>query len=559
MPIFDLILAAIPEALGGVFAAGLLGLLAYLINQWQKNKRAKPKNILHNLPRREYAEFIGRDDEFQEVIDGLINRSYLISIDGIGGVGKSTLALEIGYQYLNHQIIYQSKKLKKQHYYNAIIWASAKRLSLRQNGILMREQEIQTLHDILNAILITLKKDDALNNNIAKKREIVRRELAQQRVLLIIDNLETIEDDQLIEFLRELPEPTKALLTTRHRISETKIIHLEGLTHKDAYQLATAKAQQFNIELTENDLERLYIRTGGVPLAIVWTVAKMEDTGVAEAITSLHIDDTSIIAEFCFLEVIESIRKKEAYHTLLALSLFNEKASKEALAFVTGFPQSLCNNTLIELEHLSLINKTPHHYWMLPLTKEFVHAQLQNPENAALRKKLEHQYADYYNYIKIGSVEKAQRNIKAIHFALDLNSLLVWNNEISDYLEANYKAIERGIEITRIFYLRKATTFLSEETQNKIAAIIKAQRENGVNIKILWEEDLHGETISAPPDMIIFDEQEVHVHIGSGGWYTEFEIFTEAKAVHLWLENFYALENLSINWEEFQKIKNTIK
>ncbi len=559
MPILELILAAIPEALGGILAAGLLGLLAYLVGYWQKNKRADPQHILHNLPRREYAQFIGRDAEFQEVVAGLVSRAYLISIDGIGGIGKSALALEVAYQYLNHSVTHKGKKLKKQHYYNAIIWTSAKRFSLRRDGILVREQEIQNLHDILNAILITLKKDDALDNSVAKKREIARRALADQRVLLIVDNMETIEDEQLSEFLRELPEPTKAIITTRHRISETKIVHLEGLPRKDAYQLAVSKAKDFAITLNENELERLYIRAGGVPLAIVWTVAKMEEVGIAAAITSLHIDDTSIIAEFCFLEVIESIQRKEAYHTLLALSLFNKKATKEALAFVTGFPQSLCNNTLIELEHLSLINKTPNHYWMLPLTKEFVIAQLQKPKNVSLRKKLEHRYADYYNYIKIMAVDKTRRNIKAVHFALDLNALLVWNNEISDYLNANYQAIARGVEITRIFYLRKETTFISTEIYEKISAIIQAQKENGVNVKILWEEDLRNEEIGAPPDMIIFDESEVHVHIGSGGWYTEFEIFTDAKAIHLWLEKFYALEKLALNWDEFQRIQNALQ
>mgnify|MGYP002639676010 CR=1 FL=1 len=559
MRVFDLIMAAIPEALGGVFATGLLGLLAYLLNRWQRNKRAAPQRILHNLPRREYTKFIGREKEFEEVINGLVSRAYLISIDGIGGIGKSTLALEVGYQYLNHQVVYQGKKLKKKHYYDAIIWTSARRFSLRKDGILMREQEIQNLHDILNAILITLKKDNALDNSLAKKREIARRALAEHRALLIIDNLETIEDDQLLEFLRELPEPTKALLTTRHRISETKIVHLEGLTRAASFKLAQAKAEELNLALKPEALERLFIRTGGVPLAIVWTIAKMEDVGINDAITSLHIDDTSIIAEFCFLEVVESIRKKEAYHTLLALSLFAQKANREALAFITEFPQALCNNTLIELEHFSLINKTPHNYWMLPLTKEFAIAQLQRPENAALRKKLQHRYADYYNYTKIVAVDKAKKSINAIHFALDLNALLVWNNEISDYLEANYQAIARGVEITRIFYLRKATTFISEEAREKISKIIQAQRENGVKTKILWEDDLIKNQVTAPPDMIIFDEQEIHVHIGSGGWYTEFDIFTEVKAVNLWLGKFHALEKLAISWDEFQKLKNTIK
>ena len=545
----NIIIEALPEALGGIITASLLGLLAYLINNWRSNRPIKPSSILHNLPRPDYIEFIGRHNEFQKVIDGLTGRSYLISIDGIGGVGKSALALEVGHQLLLHKVISNGKKLEKEHYYNAIIWVSAKTSSLRKDGIITRVQEVQTLQDILNAILITLEKDRNLNKSLNEKRELVRRELAKQRVLLIIDNLETIDDEQLLEFLRELPEPTKAVITTRHQISETYSIHLPGLTKLDAFALARTEAKQQGEILDQEHLERLYTRTGGVPLAIVWSIAQMKERGVDAAITSLHIDDSSYIAEFCFLDVVDSIKKKQSYHTLLALSLFSDKANRNALSYVTGFPQSLCNNTLIELERLSLINKTSSRFWMLPLTKEFVITELNQPENTALQEKLKHQYADYYNHEKIKAVGKAKSTIQAIHFALDLEALFVWDDEISDYLRANYKAIDESVDITRIFYMSKSTSMKNNEIVPRVAQILKAQQNYGISVKILWKEKLDELNIPTPPDMIIFDKAEVHVHIGSGGWYTDFEIFHDDKTTKTWLENFYLLEKYSVIWK----------
>ncbi len=549
MSFFQLIQQALPEALGGIMATALLATAAFFYNHRRGNQLNKEKGILHNLPRREYTKLIGREEEFQKIIDALTGRPYLISIDGLGGIGKSTLALEIGYQFLNRQVVSHGKKLAKKHYYDAIIWVSAKRYTLRKDGIITRAQKVQTLQDILDIILITLKKERDVEQTISQKKELARRELRKNHVLLIIDNLETIDDEQLLEFLRELPEPTKALLTTRYHTSETTNIHLAGLPKKDSYILAKTKAEQRDIFLNEKQLERLYTRTGGVPLAIVWTIAKMEDVAIDEAITSLRIDDTSYIAEFCFTEVVESIKKKQSYHTLLALSLFSNKASKEALSYITDFPQSLCNNTLLELERLSLINKTSHqNFWMLPLTKEFVLAQLESPENTKLQEKLKHQYASYYNYEKIRAVKNTKNTIQAIHLALDIKSLLVWNDEISDYLEENYKAIDRGISITRIFYMRKNAVMDKGKLNSKVEEVLASQQNYNISVKILWEEELDKLNIPYPPDMIIFDREEVHVHIGSGGWYTDFEIFLDNKSANPWIKKFDILEKHAILW-----------
>jgi hypothetical protein len=46
----------------------------------------------HNLPRREYLDFIGRDREMASLLEKLSpqDRTWLVVIDGIGGVGPST-------------------------------------------------------------------------------------------------------------------------------------------------------------------------------------------------------------------------------------------------------------------------------------------------------------------------------------------------------------------------------------------------------------------------------------------------------------------------------------
>jgi hypothetical protein len=57
----------------------------------------------HNLPPRDYECFVGRQQELEEVRRLLLpypkSRHHLVTIDGIGGIGKSALALETAYTF----------------------------------------------------------------------------------------------------------------------------------------------------------------------------------------------------------------------------------------------------------------------------------------------------------------------------------------------------------------------------------------------------------------------------------------------------------------------------
>jgi hypothetical protein len=64
----------------------------------------------------------------------------------------------------------------------------------------------------------------------------------------------------------------------------------------------------------------------------------------------------------------------------------------------------------------------------------------------------------------------------------------------------------------------------------------------------LWKEELDKENLPYPPDMIIFDQQEIHIHEGSGGWYTDVEIIETENVVNKWTKKFNLLEKYSHEW-----------
>ena len=64
---------------------------------------SRSSRILSNLPQPDYTSFIGRQKEL-ETIQRLLSpksRHFVITIDGVGGIGKSALALQIAHRYLD--------------------------------------------------------------------------------------------------------------------------------------------------------------------------------------------------------------------------------------------------------------------------------------------------------------------------------------------------------------------------------------------------------------------------------------------------------------------------
>ncbi|MCB8980717.1 MAG: AAA family ATPase [Ardenticatenaceae bacterium] len=331
--------------------------------------------VLHNLPQPDFEEFIGREKEQTQIHELLQpyphSRHYLIVIDGIGGIGKSALALEIAHQYLRNY-----NNLPPEGRFEAIIWISAKSNLLTADGIVSRRQIMRSLDDIYTAIAIALQREDITRARQEEQNEIVRQALTQQRTLLVIDNFETIDDENVLSFLRELPDPTKAIVTTRHRIDIAYPIRLVGMPLEEGIELIAHECSRKSVSLTEEEERLLYRRTGGVPLALVWSIAQMGFGHTTETVLNRLGQPSSDIALFCFKTAAEYIRGTNAHLLLLALSIFSSSASREVLGYMTQLPEIDRDEGLVILEKLSLINKLGHRFQMLPLTLTYANSEL---------------------------------------------------------------------------------------------------------------------------------------------------------------------------------------
>lgn len=152
--------------------------------------------IPDNLPRR--APFFGRDEEMDVALRALSpeDRTWGVLVDGIGGIGKTALAVEAAYL------------CKEQGLFDAFIFVSAKQNVLTPGGIREAKPAARTLDGFFDETAQVLRETGIMQLAGDDKRRALLDALRSERTLLIYDNLETLtkeEQEALADFLRELP------------------------------------------------------------------------------------------------------------------------------------------------------------------------------------------------------------------------------------------------------------------------------------------------------------------------------------------------------------------
>ena len=328
----------------------------------------------HNLPAPDRTAFVGYQEQLAHLLELLSpsHRAHRISIEGIGGAGKTTLILEAAYRCLAGG------------QFEAIVFTSAQPHRLAGDRILRRIKQERTLRDIFRTICRALERPDILAADFEIQLEGIQDLLADRSVLLIVDNLETIEDQEdVCSFLYELPAKVKAVATSRDRAPLDSTIHLESLSAGDAARLIELQAREKNIQLDPEDGQKLYQKTGGIPGAIVYTMGQLAgDYLLTDVLARLDSNSPSDLTRYCFESSVLHLKKSPAHPLLMAAAIFAKPALLEAITYVaaTADPDSWA-----KLQQLSLIKRSkpisqqenePERYDMLPLTRGYVLAEL---------------------------------------------------------------------------------------------------------------------------------------------------------------------------------------
>ncbi|NET37699.1 MAG: ATP-binding protein [Cyanothece sp. SIO1E1] len=339
--------------------------------------RQRPKI---RLPR-QTNDFIGRSIELQQLLEhiSLAYRAPIITVDGIGGVGKTALVLEAAYLCLEASV-YGESPLNAP-IFDSIIFTSAKEDDLFPAGIVSqdRSQIHSTLRDIFRVIANTLEDQAITQASPEDQLDRVYESLGEQSTLLIVDNFETIQDkDQVIRFLSRLPPSVKGLITTREQVVLFGCMRLDCLPEDDSLRLVQQQAAEKNITLSKEESKQLYDRFGGVPVALIYIIGRLASGYSLETVLEPSNSLPEDIARFCFEHSVQPFRGQPIHNVLVSLAIFRRGPSRDAVAAVAGLktdPFAL-EKALAQLQQLSLVSFQNQRYRMLPLTREYALAEL---------------------------------------------------------------------------------------------------------------------------------------------------------------------------------------
>lgn len=341
-----------------------------------------PQHPYHNLPAPEQMALVNRQAEVKRLLECLVfeHPTPRIGVVGIGGAGKTTLVLDVAHRCLQASQNEQSGKISREILprFEAIIFTSAKRQHFTTCGILPRYRREHTLQDIFTRIAHTLKcRDITPFVSIEEACERIHSCLAKVRTLLIIDNLDTFEDQQaVLGFLYELPSTVKVVVTSRESTPFTAI-NLAGLPPTEALNLIQQQAREKDVKLSLGNSQQLYQITGGFPAAIIYAISQLATGYTVQDVSACLLKSKGEFSRFYLESTVQPLRGQPTHQLLLALAMFPKPPVREAVCAAACVTDSIAaTEGLVRLQQLSLIQHQQGRYTLLPLVRGYVLAEL---------------------------------------------------------------------------------------------------------------------------------------------------------------------------------------
>ncbi len=267
------------------------------------------------LPRRT-AGFTNRAAEIEKIIANLC-KNEVVHIRGMGGIGKTELAIEISHRCIEK-------------FDDGIIWHFA---------------EKSQIDEVLNKIL-TAYKSDSFSMPLGEKKSIVQKILTGKKVLIILDNVEWDNRESVQEFINLAPDCAILITTRPHKgllFDRSVLYDLDELAEKDAITLFEQKSSRSLSIHEKTHIAKIYKKLGGLPLAIELTArwAQSSQTNTAQLANWVNDNIISVFEENAKIKAIfkytsDQMNEKEK-EIFAILGVFNgETFSLEAVKTISA-------------------------------------------------------------------------------------------------------------------------------------------------------------------------------------------------------------------------------
>lgn len=347
-----------------------------------------------NLPMPK-LQFVNRKQEFEHAISILLKRSPFV-ISGIGGIGKSALALHIAHHLA-----------KKAFFRGGVFWCD-----------IGKHTDIEQTTQIIASKLGVRSIGEFHSDH---RFPFLASYVAEHNILLVVDN---ILNREVAESIVHHFQDTAVLLTTRcNRLSgelldlTQQICSLQKLPQKDATSLLLRVSGKNESSLDKKEakqVKEICKLVGCHPMAVTMLgSAKSQESSSFEAIRKewkeiLHEQNFDRVFQFTYAHLGE--QNCDAQTIFRYISIFPASFSTEAVKEITASPSIRTTRKFLkELLQRSLISQIEEERFLLhDLVREFGHAKL---IACGEKPSVLDRYVNYYSLL----VKQIRANFKEFH------------------------------------------------------------------------------------------------------------------------------------------------
>ena len=324
------------------------------------------KAIEHNLPMVDYDDtgFVGREEVKNKIVKKLKSAYPTISIIGDGGIGKTSTVLSCIYDIIDSEDFGFEK----------VIWVTLKTKALLDG-------EFKDIKNSFKSFTECIEKNEILKKEGTTTIDMLLFYMSVFKTLLILDNLETINSEDIRNLFEDLPMGSKIIITSRIGIREYESrLVLPKFTETEAlyYFRKLVNVYDVNVLRKKKDeeinkyLSKLYYS----PLCIKWFVINVGKGNNPDII----VNSQEELVEFCLSNVFDKLSDMAKY-IIQILLVKQTSCSIAELVYINNANYTFSIEAINELCACNFLEQTEYGVYNIPdFAKKYLKHKLDNIE-----------------------------------------------------------------------------------------------------------------------------------------------------------------------------------